>query len=202
MMFFSYLAVSYYFTMYTVNEIPPPFLCNPLKHHLGFIRDYIDEKLKSGLQTDNMTIIRDLKHLGGSLMDVYTGSLKTGQIINEISEFLKEKNLTGQERFLRWAGNDPKNYKTITLSDGSQWILKYYNDDLRYVHPFPSRCCSHSFRIKANTLKSAILYMLFTGKDFITEEDLNLARAIAGLSPVKEVVDAEAITEMIEMLRA
>jgi hypothetical protein len=187
--------------MFSSGQIPPPFLCNPLKHHLGFIRDYIDERLKIGLQTDNLPVLRDLKHLGGSLMDIYTGSLTTWQIISEISSFLEEKKITGKDRFAAWAGNDPKSYKTITLSDDSQWILKYYDDNQRYVHPFPSRYSSHSFRIKANTLKSAILYILFIGKDFITEEDLNLARAVAGLSPIREVADAEAITEMIEMLR-
>jgi hypothetical protein len=188
--------------MFSVDQIPLPFLCNPLKHHLGFIKEYIDDKLKAGRESDKLSIIKDLKHIGGSLMDVYSGSLKTEHIIKEISGFLNVNRLTDRERFLKWAGNNPKDYKTITLSDDSQWILKYYNNEQRYVHPFPSRYSSHTFRIKANTLKSAILYVLFIGKDYITEEDLNLARAIAGLSPVKEVVDAEAITEMIEMLRA
>jgi hypothetical protein len=35
----------------------------------------------------------------------------------------------------------------------------------------------------------------------VTEEDLNSARALIGLSPIKEVADTEAITEMIEILR-
>jgi hypothetical protein len=128
--------------------------------------------------------------------------LKTEHIIKEISDFLAENKLTDRENFLIWAGRNPKDFKTITLSDDSLWILKYYNNELRYVHPFPSRYSPHSFRVKANTLKSAVLYVIFVGKDYVTEDDLNLARAIGGLSPVKEVADAEAITEMIEMLRA
>lgn len=43
--------------------------------------------------------------------------------------------------------------------------------------------------------------MVLVGKDYISENDLNTARALAGLSPVKEVADAEAVTEMIEILR-
>jgi hypothetical protein len=50
-------------------------------------------------------------------------------------------------------------------------------------------------------LKSAILYVIFIGKDFVNEDDLNTARALAGLSPVKEVADTEAVMEMIEILR-
>jgi hypothetical protein len=187
--------------MYPVNEIPPPFLCNPLKHHLGFIKGYIEDKMKAGIQADNLAVIKDLKHLGGSLMDVYSGSLKTEQIIKEISAFLVENKLTDRDRFLTWAGRNPRDFKTVILSDDSQWVLKYSDNELRYVHPFPSRYSPHSFRIKANSLKSAILYVVCIGKDFVTEEDLNLARAIAGLSPIKDVADAEAITEMIEMLR-
>jgi hypothetical protein len=50
-------------------------------------------------------------------------------------------------------------------------------------------------------LKSAVLYIIIFGKDFISDDDLNAARALAGLSPVKEIADAEAVTEMIEILR-
>ena len=157
--------------------------------------------MKAGIQADNLAVIKDLKHLGGSLMDVYSGSLKTEQIIKEISAFLVENKLTDRDRFLTWAGRNPRDFKTIILSDDSQWVLKYFKNEVRYVHLFPARYSPYSFRVKANTLKSAILYIIFIGKDFITEEDLNMARAISGLSPVKDVVDAESITEMIEILR-
>jgi hypothetical protein len=81
-------------------------------------------------------------------------------------------------------------------------VLKYFDNKLRYVHSFPARYSPHSFRIKANTLKSAILYIIYVGKDYVTEDGLNFARAESGLSPVKDLFDAEAITEMIEILRA
>jgi hypothetical protein len=80
-------------------------------------------------------------------------------------------------------------------------VLKYHNDKNRYVHIFPARNSLHSFRVKANTLKSAILYYILIGKDYITKDDLNRARALLGLSPVKGPAEAEAITEMIEILR-
>jgi hypothetical protein len=100
-----------------------------------------------------------------------------------------------------WAGMDFNDFRITTLSDSSLWTLKYHNHETRYVHIFPARSSPHSFRIKANTLKSAILYTILIGKDYVSEDDLNAARALAGLSPVREVADAEAVTEMIEILR-
>jgi len=183
--------------MFSVNPIPPPLLFNPLKHHLGFIKEFISENIETG----NYSIVKELKHLGGSVMDVYSGALTPKEICEELLCFLKTKKLSKEIPFSSWAGKESKEFKTIFLSDGSQWVLKYYDHQQRYIHSFPARLSPLTFRIKANTLKSAILYHIFIGKDFISEEDLNIARAIAGLSPVKDVFDAEAITEMIEILR-
>jgi hypothetical protein len=72
---------------------------------------------------------------------------------------------------------------------------------MRFVHIFPARNSPQSFRIKANTLKSAILFNIISGKDFITSDEINTIRTILNLSPIKESADAEAITEMIEILR-
>jgi hypothetical protein len=185
--------------MYSENLIRLPYLFNPLKHHLGFIKDYIEEK--AGKNADIIPIIKDLRHLGGSLMDVYTGPLTPEEIIEEIDEFLKTNYLTEFEDFVKWAGINPTEFKSVILSDDSHWVLKYFENEVRFVHSFPARFSPHSFRVKANTLKSAILYLIIVGKDFITEDDLNFARAEAGLSPIKDVVDTEAITEMIEILR-
>ena len=182
-------------------RIPEPVLFNPLKHHLGFIKAYIDENLDAGKQADKLSITKDLKHIGGSLMDIYSGTLSPEYVVKEIMKFLETNNLIKKDLFIKWAGKDPKDLKTIELSDSSKWILKYSDNEARFVHPFPARYSPHSFRVKANTLKSAILYVICIGKDFVTEEDLNVARAVSGLSPVKDVVDAEAITEMIEILR-
>jgi hypothetical protein len=185
--------------MFSENQIPPPLLLNPLKHHLGFIREYIWEK--TNRQTDIISVLKDLKHLGGSLMDVYTGTLSQDKIVKEIQRFLLTGNLTEKEVFKDWAGRAPIDFKTFKLSDESMWVLKYFNNEFRFVHSFPARYSPHSFRVKANTLKSAIIYIICIGKDFVSEDDLNQARAVIGLSPVKDVIDAEAITEMIDILR-
>jgi hypothetical protein len=183
------------------NQIPVPILFNPLKHHLGFIKEFIEMNCGSTSMADNQAIVKELKHIGGSVMDVYSGNLTYNEIGDELLLCIKTKKLAKLTDFHKWAGIDINDFKTIYLSDGSNWVLKYYDHEKRFVHSFPARFSPFSFRIKANTLKSAILYQIFIGKDFITEEDLNTARAIAGLSPVRDVFDTEAITEMIEMLR-
>jgi hypothetical protein len=45
------------------------------------------------------------------------------------------------------------------------------------------------------------LYIIIFGKDYVSDDDLNASRALTGLSPVKEAADAEAVMEMIEILR-
>jgi len=187
--------------MISAIDIPVPLLFNPLKHHLGFIRHFIEENTRDTRISGGGPVLKELKHIGGSVMDIYSGDLTFMEICDELLCFLNTKRLSSRERFSEWAGIEPADYKSIYLSDGSQWVMKYYANDQRFVHSFPARFSPHSFRIKANTLKSAVLYQIFIGKDFVSEENLNTARALGGLSPVKDVMDTEAISEMIEILR-
>jgi DNA-binding ferritin-like protein (Dps family) len=185
---------------YRVN-IPEPFLFNPLKHYFSFIRDFVSNRTIGINDPGLKDLTRELKHIGTCVMDIYTGELSQDIIFNEILEFLETNDLKEKEVYKSWAGTEFDDYRLVTLSDTSQWTLKYHNHETRYVHIFPARSSPHSFRVKANTLKSAILYIIIFGKDYVSEDDLNAARALAGLSPVREVADAEAVTEMIEILR-
>lgn len=181
--------------------VPEPLIFNPLKHYLAFIRDFISiNTLDSGGQ-DLKNLIRDLKHLGTSVMDVYTGDLSQPDIFREIMEFLNSRNLVSKELFATWVGTKCDDFRITAISDSSRWTLKFHDNEKRFVHIFPARLSPRTFRIKSNTLKSAILYLILIGKDYVTEEDLNRARAFTGLSPVKEVSDTQAIIELIEILR-
>ena len=181
-------------------QIPEPVLFNPLKHHLGFMRGFID----SYAETEEISYklpVRELKHIGTSVMDVYNGLLQVDRICIEVEEILKKNELFQRDVFASWTSVNKNESRIILLSDASEWTIKFYDSKQRYIHIFPARNSQHTFRVKSNTLKSAILYNIITGKDFITGNDLNKARAILGLAPVKDPVDAEAITEMIEILR-
>jgi hypothetical protein len=187
--------------MNTDFQIPEPFLFNPLKHHLGFIREFIYLKTEDEASTEFKNLIKELKHVGTSVMDVYTGSLSIIDICKEVEESLEKKDILRRESFSLWAGISIDNFRLISLSDGSQWTLKYHYDQLRFVHIFPSRNSLRTFRVKSNTLKSAMLYNIVIGKDFISGDDLNKVRKLLGLSPIKNTIDTQAITEMIEILR-
>jgi hypothetical protein len=181
-------------------QIPVPILFNPLKHHLRFQRGFINQKAgEPGIDIKNL--IKELRHLGASVMDVYSGSITVSRICMEVGEFLNQKGISGKEPFCNWTGSEKSNFRITSLSDGSQWTLKYYENDLRFVHIFPARNSRHTFRVKANTLKPAILFNIVSGKDFISTDELNRVRVLLNLSPVKDNVDTEAITEMIEILR-
>ena len=182
-------------------DIPESLLFNPLKHYLNFIREFVSSRTLSINDPRLKELTRELKHIGTCVMDIYTGGLSQEEIFEEIVEFLKKNDLKDKEVYKSWAGTDFNDYRIITLSDTSQWTLKYHNHETRYIHIFPARSSPHSFRIKANTLKSAILYIIIFGKDYVSDDDLNAARALAGLSPVRETADAEAVMEMIEILR-
>ena len=183
------------------NNIPEPLLFNPLKHYLPFIRDFISRNVMSEIDPRAGSLIRQLKHIGTCVMDIYTGKMDPDSIFSEILDFLSSKNFTGRSLYRDWTGTGYYDFRIISLSDSSQWTLKYFDSETRYVHIFPARSSPFTFRIKANTLKSAILYLVMIGKDYISGEDLNKARALMGLSPVREVADSEAVTEMIEILR-
>lgn len=176
--------------------IQEPFQFNPLKHHLGFIRRYVYDA-----QSEPVKYLRYIKRTGSSVMDVYTGELGIDEIISEIRKFLIGGNVLLRSHFKAWAGISFSDFRSFTARDGSIWILKYHDDPSRYVHIFPARLSPDTFRVKANTLRSALLYLILVGKDYITEEDLNMARAKAGLSPVKGVTEADAISQLIEIIR-
>ncbi|NSW95646.1 MAG: hypothetical protein HPY62_13140 [Bacteroidales bacterium] len=184
-----------------MSHIPHPLLFNPLKHYLPFIRQYVNQKSETESYPGSHDFIRELKHLGNCVMDIYKGELSQDDIFKEIIAFLEKNKILSQHSYARWAGTSYSSYRIVEVRDGSLWTLKYNANESRYVHIFPSRLSPHTFRIKANTLKSAILYQVLIGKDYISDDDLNKARALAGLSPVREAGDAEAVIEMIEILR-
>jgi len=177
-------------------QIPEPIIFNPLKHHFGYIKEFINTRIEENF--DIGELIRELKHLGSSVMDVYSGSLSVDDICKEVIVSLQINKITERELFALWAGKDKNSFRIIPLSDDSKWTLKYHRKIFRYVHLFPERS---AFRVKANTMKSALLYTIIIGKNFVTTKDINEVRRLLDLSPIKDSVHMEAITEMIELLR-
>lgn len=182
------------------NQIIEPFQFNPIKHHLGFIKEFLSRSIDSNT-SDILTLKKDLRNIGSSVMDVYTGKLTIKTICEETGDYLMSRNLDAFESFSKWAGANFDCFRIVRLSDNSQWTLKFHDNPRRYVHIFPARNSQFTFRVKSNTLKSALMYNIMIGKDLVTGDDLNKVRPLLDLSPVKDAIDTEAILEMIEILR-
>lgn len=186
--------------MYQNKNIPPPVIFNPLKHHLSFIKEYAG-LFMSEQKFDIQSLLRELKHIGNSVMDVYTGDLTLENISSEIIDFIGSQGINHEQHFFEWTEKGYAGTRKIDLTDGSQWLLKYKKDKERFVHIFPARNSPHTFRVKSNTLKSVLIYLIMIGKDLVTIDDINRSRAMMSLSPVKEDADIEAIIEMTEIIR-
>lgn len=183
------------------SNIPEPIKFNPLKHYLAFIKEYVYNRSLSVNGPGLKKLTLEIKHIGTRVMDVYAGNLNQDEIFTEVLDFISGNMLQEREDYMAWAGTSFSDYRSIILSDSSRWVLKYHHQHNRFIHIFPARQSPFTFRVKANTLKSAVLYIIIIGKDYINEEDLNYVRALAGLSPVKRVSEADAVTRMIEIIR-
>ena len=182
-------------------NIPEPFQFNPLKHHLLFIKEYFSHSPDVKSDTGILQLVKEMKHIGTSVMDVYNGNFSVKEICSEVAIYLEMNQLIKEDFYSAWTGTGFNDFRLMTLSDSSQWILKYHIDVKRFVHIFPARSSPHTFRVKANTLKSALLYHILIGKDYVTGDNLNKVRSLLGLSPIKNPDETAAIYQMIEILR-
>ena len=186
--------------MDSISLISHPFNFNPVKHHLGYIKSFIRQNPSGTHELISSIVTVELRRIGSSVTDIYTGELQIDEIISQIREYLDIKNLISRNSYLKWTREDPDSYRTVTLSDDSRWILKSLPDHLSYIHLFPSRGSGNTIRTKGNTLKSAIILTLLLPHSDLTRETINEARSFIGLSPVKSLSEAGAIVEISELL--
>jgi hypothetical protein len=140
-----------------------PILLNIFKHHTEFISYYIDQK--SGGNDSYENIADELKYIGNSLTDLYYGPLSPLEISGEIIELLKsEKSLT-INRYKKFLAVEGSNYRIIELSDTSKWVLRLGLDSQRFVHIHPGKHTPYTTRVRALTLKSAILFCIYIKRE-------------------------------------
>jgi len=168
--------------------VPKPILFNFWKHHLYFLLAEIKKK-------PDKNVIEFLKiqmrKIGNSTTDLYTGNMN----ITEIAEFciakLKKMHRFRKDTYLKWLNTSPEAYQQLNFPDGSVWILKIGIEEGRHIHIHPGRNVPHTLRVKANILKTAYLANLFAFEDNISPLDINLINRIRaeilGLSPIKFV---------------
>ena len=147
----------------------PPILFNHLKHHLGAVRSYIETE-----KTNHYT---NLLCIGASQADFYIGDLQLNQIRKEILENLLVMHLSDKDEYINWL-QDNGGFQQMELSDGSIWILLEGTDADCYIHIHPGRYLPHTIRIKASTLKTAIVLCCneVISPEDITTEKVNAVR--------------------------
>jgi len=122
-----------------IYPVPEPLVFNPLKHYLQFIRDFVNLNIRtcSGSGWDSNKLIRELKHLGTSVMDVYTGPLTLEHIFKEVNNYLITKHLLTRDLFASWSGTSFNTFKITSLSDNSLWTLKFHEmkEDMSIYSP-------------------------------------------------------------------
>jgi hypothetical protein len=141
-----------------LQDIPFPFLLNPWKHHLGYIRNNIPSLQK--LPPENVR--RYMLDIGESVTDVYTGKLPVSGICSDLEKHLKHKGIFEKKAYLSWL-ETVSMYEVIPVSDKSRWLIRQGNDK-RYIHIHPGKISPHKSRLKSQQIKTALLYAVYADK--------------------------------------
>lgn len=184
------------------TELPKPILFHPLKHHLGYIIHYIHNSSATTISK----IREDLQTLGTSQLDLYSGPLMPLQIAEEVISCLQEHELLQPESFEAYLLAAKSDYRCITLSDTTDWVLRRGLVEGRHVHLHPARYATHTLRVKANALKTAIAAVIAANKcgarAVMDTRFINEVRTEwLALPPVKDISLSEGLGNMIMLLQ-
>lgn len=138
-------------------------------------------------------------HLGGSVTDLYCGSLSTADICSEVLSGLDSLGALSHLNFRQWLFRYGSGYRELTLSDGSVWTLRLGREPGRYVHIHPSRYAPFTIRVKSGSLKSA-LGLIYLGLDFNVENINRVREKFTALPPVKNGSAAKQIGNIYRLL--
>ena len=183
-------------------QIDPPVNFNCWKHHVGFIRTQIKSVQNKGELEKLKTI---LVKIGESQMDLYYGIYPPMEISEQIVNYLEKKKIFLPEQYENWLAENESDYQRINLSDKSVWILRLGENVERYIHIHPGRYSSHTRRVKALTLKTAIFTLCceklgnpkLSGKELIND----VRKKYLNEPPLKAVTSESGLGKLLELLR-
>ncbi|MFT2009134.1 hypothetical protein ACMA1I_10705 [Pontibacter sp. 13R65] len=166
-------------------QLPKPVLFHPLKHHLGYIREFIGRGAAASAAEQQAA----LQTIGSSQLDFYLGQLSARQLAEEVVTLLEEQQVLEPAPYQVFLQQTSAGYRLLTLSDSSDWVLRWGLEEGRHVHLHPARYATHTIRLKANTLKTAIVLAIYRQKHGTTAFTLNLVNQLRqewlGLPPIK-----------------
>lgn len=166
----------FFMTELTASHI----LLHALKHHYASVLDFIVQHRNRPLYT----LLPQVKSLGASQFDMYTGALPVADLKAAIIAWLAQHGHADARSYYQWitAG---KGHRTIVLPDESAWTLRFVQRE-DFVHVHPARYSPFTIRIKANAMKTAVLYLLAVEQYQRVEipEMNNLRKTWLDLSPL------------------
>lgn len=182
--------------------ISPPVNFNCWKHHAGFIK----EKIKTfSKKSDIILLKKHLLKIGESQMDLYFGTFTTQDISKQIITHLKKEKILEPDKYINWLREENNDHKLVQLSDNSIWILRLGENKERFVHIHPGRYSLHTTRVKATTLKTAILVLCFERTcelEMINAEAINqIRKQYLNEPPIKSFSSADGIRRLVNILR-
>lgn len=181
----------------------PPVLFNCWKHHLGFICQQI-KNAKPANEQDFADFCVQLKTMGSSLSDLYTGNLNPESISQQVLTQLNNTGKGTHGEYTLWLKKQKGNFREIQLSDMSRWTLLLGDNHEYYVHIHPSRYSANTTRIKTNLLRTAVALLVWEkslGDNDLLPETINNIRAdFLNLSPVDQM-QMQGIISTVKLIR-
>lgn len=140
----------------TISCISPPIMFNGWKHHLGFLSGALRNWAARPEQLFPLFVAKT-KTLGESQFDLYVGEMTPEEIAHDIVNILLGFRAYEKEDYFRWIDSSNQLFWQITVSDGSEWILRKNEDhDSAYIHLHPAHHSRLTRRIKGNHLRTAV----------------------------------------------
>ena len=186
--------------MEEIDTIPSPVHFNCLKHHAGFIKNQI----ASVTSTKIFELLRkQLVKIGGSQMDLYLGIHTPVEISKQVLEILNRKKISSFTEYQNWLLMKGKEFRQIQLRDRSIWVLRPGENYERYLHIHPGRYSPNTIRVKAITLKTAILILSIKQLDKIERIDTQVVNDIRRIylnePPLKSFLKASGLGRKIQL---
>ncbi|HSD62908.1 MAG TPA: hypothetical protein VLB50_03885 [Ignavibacteriaceae bacterium] len=180
-----------------------PVLLNCWKHHAGFIKLKILYYRGSG-KFDFISFRENLLRIGDSLMDLYLGELSPEQISGKIKELFAKQDITDRDKFIFWLKQERKDYREVYFNDNSIWTLRLGLQPEKYIHIHPSRYSPHTKRVRAITLKTAILYLILNDTNQNLEDKVLFVNKIRmeylNQPPLKMISSKSTLPELVSIL--
>ena len=175
-------------------HVEAPFEFNLIKHHLQFIRN----ELK---YAETPALPDLLNRIGNSQFDLYTGVLYPPEIIRDLRMYLEREAVFGRIPFIKWLGSR-RGFRTVTIRDGSVWVLRCVPEADRFLHIHPARYSPNSIRVRSVSLKSAFLALTEIRK--APEEALDVVNRVRQmyleLPPLKNIDPRQGTGKIMELL--